>query len=362
MSYPALLRQPKWVLQSASTDRPGPEQLTAQPDADALQAWALIKPGWEAFHSGETLQAEQRLGEAMAQQPNNLLLLRAVNQCAPQLLRQDHISRRGAPWGSRIAVVLPGELRCLSRSRAFFKALRRHADLFVCTSVAFATAAEGLPATELQVVDREPNLPTGAMQQWHKLALALAMVRARENHRGRRYTHILKLRTDFHHAEPRHLLAELVAADGLIAASDKVFGGPRDLMLLFEAFPAAITAWFDQRQHHYWPINPDPILRSDDSIKWYGMAFPKQLVGQPATVDALRQVLIQGGSALAEALLRWQPPTDDPALTHSCMRFVQGHPRFASEVCFARFLNFNGIAVNSTPGVSGFLRSNRLHS
>ena len=34
MSYPALLRQPKWVLQSASTDRPGPEQLTAQPDAE----------------------------------------------------------------------------------------------------------------------------------------------------------------------------------------------------------------------------------------------------------------------------------------------------------------------------------------
>ena len=61
-------------------------------------------------------------------------------------------------------------------------------------------------------------------------------------------------------------------------------------------------------------------------------------------------------------LLRWQPPTDDPALTQSCMRFVQGHPRFASEVCFARFLNFNGIAVNSTPGVRGFLRSDRLHA
>ena len=119
------------MLQSASTDRPGPEQLTAQPDADALQAWALIKPGWKAFHAGETLQAEQRLGEAMAQQPNNLLLLRAVNQFAPQLLRQDRISRRGAPWGSRIAVVLPGELRCLPRSRAFFEALSRHANLFL---------------------------------------------------------------------------------------------------------------------------------------------------------------------------------------------------------------------------------------
>lgn len=362
MSYPALLRQPKWVLQSASTDRPGPEQLTAQPDADALQAWALIKPGWQAFHAGEALRAQQLWREAIAKQPHNLLLLRALNQCAPQLLRQGHISRRGAPWGSRIAIVLPGELRCLAQSESFFHALSRHADLFVCTSAAFAKAAQRLPAAELQVVDPEPSLPMGAMHQWHKLALALAMVRAREKHRGTRYTHILKLRTDYHHAQPRHLLKELVAADGLVAASDKVFGGQRDLMLFFEAFPAAITAWFDQRQHHYWPINPDPILRSDDSIKWYGMAFPKQLVGQPATVDALRQVLIQGGSALAEALLRWQPPTDDPALTQSCMRFVQGHPRFASEVCFARFLNFNGIAVNSTPGVSGFLRSDRLHA
>ena len=350
------------MLQSASADRQGPEQLSASPDAAALQTWALIKPGWDAFHAGETLRAEQLLGEAMAQQPNNLLLLRALNQCAPQLLRLGRISRRGAAWGSRIAVVLSGELRCLAQSKAFFKALSRHTDLFVCTSAAFINAAKDLPATELKAVHQEPNLPLGAMQQWHKLALALAMVRARERRLGRRYTHILKLRTDFHHAEPRHLLAELVATDGLIAASDKVFGGPRDLMLLFEAFPAAISAWFNQPQYHYWPINLDPILRSDDSIKWYGMAFPMQLVGRPASVDALRKVLSQGGRTLAEALLRWQPPTADPALASSCVRFVQGHPRFASEVFFARFLNFNGLAVNSTPGVSGFLRRDRLHS
>ena len=362
MSYPALLRQPNWVLQSASADRPGPEQLSATPDADALQAWALIQPGWEAFHIGEPTQAEQLWSEAITRHPSNLLLLRAVNHYAPQLLRQGRISHRSRPWGSRIAVVLPGELRCLNQSQAFFQALGRQADLFVCTSKAFAEPAGSLPAAELQVVDPEPNLPMGAMQQWHKLAMALAMVRARENRTGRRYTHILKLRTDFHHIQPRHLVTELVAADGLIAASDKVFGGRRDLMLLFEGFPAAITAWFDQREHRYWPINADPILSSDDSIKWYGMAFPKQLVGQPTSVDHLRQVLRQGGSALADALLRWQPSTDDQDLAQHCVRFVQGHPRFASEVCFARFLNFNAVPVHSSPGVTGFLRSDRLNA
>ena len=290
--------------------------------------------------------------------PHNLLLLRTLNSHAPTLLRQPALGRRLAPLGHRIAVLLPGELRGLTHSRSFLQALARRTDLFICTSAAWASEGRSLPG-QLHVVEPEPDLPMGAMQQWHKLALALAMVRREEQRSGRRYSHILKLRSDYLHAQPQHLLAELVAADGLICASDKVFGGRRELMLLFEGFHAAIAGWFDQREQAYWPINTAPILHSDDSSKWYGMAFPRELVGQPTSVAELREVLAQGGATLAEALLRWRPPAGASG-EDLVWRLFQGHPRFASEVCFARFLNFNAIPSHCSPGLMGFLRSDRL--
>ena len=357
-NLPSALRQPRWVLQSASADHAHPGPLSEEAHASALQSWGWIQPGWDAMEQGRIPQATELWQQALHEHPTDLLLQRALNLRAPQLLRQGHLSRRGAPWGSRIAIVLTGELRCLEHSRSFFTALAQHTDLFICTSAAYAEAARGL-AAELEVVDPEPALPMGAMQQWHKLACTLAMVRRREANSGRRYTHILKLRSDFHHAQPRRLLQELVAADGLVCASDKVFGGRRELMLLLEGFYPAISAWFDQQEQRYWPINVAPILRSDDSSKWYGMAFPRQLVGEPATVEELRGVLKRGGALLAEALLSWRPAAGaDPAALY--WRLFEGHPRFASEVCFARFLNFNAIPARSCPSLLGFLRSDRL--
>ena len=358
MPYPAPLRQPAWVLQSGSADQPGPEQLRSEPTPEAQQAWTLIEPGWRALQAGDRPRAEQLWRQALRRHPHNLLLLRTLNSHAPALIRQPALVRRRTPLGQRIAVLLPGELRGLAHSGPFLQALARRADLFICTSTAWAAEGRSLPG-QLQLVDPEPDLPMGAMQQWHKLALALAMVRRQEECTGRRYTHILKLRSDFLHARPQRLLTELVTADGLICASDKVFGGRRELMLLFEGFHAAIAGWFDQREQLYWPINTAPILRSDDSSKWYGMAFPRELVGQPSSVSELRAVLAQGGEALAEALLRWRPPAGSDG-DDLYWRLFQGHPRFASEVCFARFLNFNAIPSHCSPGLMGFLRSDRL--
>jgi hypothetical protein len=358
LNEPTLLHQPAWVLQSASADQPNLTKPSRGAMEEARQSWRLIQPGLAALQRGDSERAQRLWATAMQEQPSNLLLQRAVNRHRPQLLRQNLPSRRGAPWGSRIAIVLPGELRCLKHSQHFLASLSRHADLFICTSPGYAQAAATMPGM-LKVVDPEPNLPMGSMQQWHKLALALALVRQQETTSGRRYTHILKLRTDFHHAQPRHLLQELVNADGLICASDKVFGGRRELMLLFEGFFPAIAGWFDQQEQRYWPIHVTQILRSDDSAKWYGMAFPRELVGEPESVEKLRVVMERGGASLAEALMHWKPPAaSDPNTLY--WRLFQGHPRFASEVCFARFLNFNAIPAHSCPGLLGFLRSDRL--
>ena len=365
MDYPTLVRQPKWVLQSASADRPGPDQLSDEPDANAMEAWNIIKPGWKALRAGDTHEAKRHWSDAIKMQPNNLLLMRAVNQYAPELLEQGHISRLGGPWGCQIAVLIPGELRCIQNNYTFFKTLSRHTDIFICTTKPFANAAKKLAATKFQILNSEPEHPVGAMQQWHKLASTLSMVEAHERFKGRRYTHIIKLRSDFHHVQPRNLLRELVHAEGLICSSDKVFGGSRELMMLFKGFYTAIQGWFDQKEQRYWPINVDAILKSDDSCKWYGMNFPKQLVGQPATVEKLRETLISGGDELSKALQQWRIPeyrekTNTPSLyMNQLHRLVSGHPRFASEVCFARFLNFNGIQAHNSPGLLGFLRSDR---
>lgn len=359
LAYPAALRQPAWVLQSASADRPETELSPADPSAAARRSWTLIAPGWRALEAGDRAAAEALWRQALTQAPADLLLQRTINQHEPQLLACGRPSRRGAPFGTHIAIVLPGELRCLECSLPLLRTLARQTDLFVCTSSTYAAAARQLDATSLQVIDPEPGLPMGAMQQWHKLAVALEMVRAHERRSGLRYSHILKMRSDFHHVQPRRLLAELVAADGLICASDKVFGGRRELMLLFEGFYPAIAALFDEQEERYWPIHTAQILRSDDSAKWYGMSIPTDLVGQPASVEALRAVLATGGEALAQSLLRWRPPAA-AELEGLCCRFFRGHPRFASEVCFARFLNFNFIPAHSSPGLLGFLRSDRL--
>ena len=166
---------------------------------DALQAWELVKPGWDALQNGDIEQAES--AGACCSTTHNLLLMRAINQYAPELLVQKRIRRGGGPWRSRIAVVVPGELRCYRHSEELFKSLSRHTDMFVCTSEAFANTAEQLAVTKVKVIDQEPNHPIGAMQQWHKLAITLSMVRAHEKRTKKRYTHIVKLRSDFHHVQ-----------------------------------------------------------------------------------------------------------------------------------------------------------------
>lgn len=355
MTYSSLITQPRWVLQSGSAERKN--NLVTKPDIDAIESWKWIEPGWNALQEGNQDSAEHLWNIALKKQPTNLFLLRAVNQFATHLLQVKKRSLRAAPWGTRIAVLIPGELRCLKTNWNFFKDLSKHTDLFICTTPSFAKIARSLPA-EILIINAEPNLPMGAMQQWHKLSMALQMLKSKEKTTGKRYTHILKLRTDFYYAQPRHLLRELVQADGMLCTSDKVFGGSRDLMLLFEGFYAAIRSTFDQKEQIYWPINIEPILKSDYSHKWYGMSFPRSLVGQPKSVECLRQVLKDGGSHLAYELLIWQP---NAAISpDDYIRFFKGHSRFASEICFARFLNFNSISTHTCPGLTGFLRNDRI--
>ena len=348
---PLCCRQEPWVLQSASADQPDPPAGVAT-TAEAHAAAALIQhdPNWPA---------------ALPAHPANLVLARAINQQAPQQLTQAVPHWLPRPGRKRFAVLLPGELRSLERSRAWLTDLRQHADLFICTTAAYAEAAASLRPAGMAVVEQhsalvaaEADLPESSMRQWHKLAVCLELMRQHEARRGRLYWQVLKLRSDYFVLQPQTLLRELKALAnnpeaGLIGASDKVFAGSRDRMLLFEGFWQSLAGQFLDLAQKRWPINLIPILAGDDSAKWFGFGFPQRLVGQPTTVVELRRRLNQGGPKLGRALAApWQP--NEPLHT-----LCPDQPRFSSEVAFARFLNSNGISMRETPALRGFLYSDR---
>ena len=348
---PLCCRQEPWVLQSASADQPHPPAGVAT-TAEANAAAVLIQkdPNWPA---------------ALPAHPTNLVLARAVNQRAPQRLTQAVPRWLPRPGRKRLAVLLPGELRSLERSRTWLKTLRQQADLFICTTAAYAEAASNLRPAGLAVVEQqsalvaaEADLPMGSMRQWHKLAKCLELMRQQEARRGRLYQQVLKLRSDYFVLQPQTLLRELSALThnpnaGLIGASDKVFAGSRDRMLLFEGFWQSLAGQFLDLEQKRWPINLSPILAGDDSAKWFGFGFPQRLVGQPTTVEELRRRLSHGGPELGRALAAaWQP--QEPLHT-----LCPNQPRFSSEVAFARFLNFNAIPMRETPALRGFLYSDR---
>ena len=262
-----------------------------------------------------------------------LIQARLQNQQEPSSLQQQQSSVRPRWRKHNCALLLTGELRCLSRSQALLQRLNKEADLFIVTTAAYADSAQRLTRSDqILIVDQLPaeaqhdqRFPVGSMKQWHKLHLALQLVQTAEQRRGRRYSHLLKLRSDYFYVHPQRLIKDVIQQTqqpeaGLVGASDKVFGGPRDWMMLFQGFFQSLEGWFDDREQHYWPINLAQVLASDEALKWYGMNWPVELIGQPETTEAWRQVLLKGGDGLATALAQFKP---GPNTTYH--RLFQGH-------------------------------------
>ena len=356
-------KQPAWVIQSASADQPNPNE---PPTPEAAIAKETLIEGFKLIkNNGDVIQAKKLWKEALKQNPKNLWLARAINRIAPEILQQRvpkrwHLSKR-----RRVAVLIPGELRCLNRSASLLKNLSNWADLFICTTAIHAEAANGLRPKALAVIEQnqslqeeEQKLAVGSMKQWHKYAVCCRMIRQSEQQQGVLYKSVLKLRTDYFLLEPQKLEADLTELHknpyaGLIGSSDKIFAGRRDLMLILEGFWMGLRGRFLDVNPRDWSINTTQILQSDDCVKWFGLGFPKRIVGEQSSVKELRAVLEQGGQALAQALSEtWLP--NEPLVN-----FFPGHPHFPSEVAFARFLNGNGIPMREQKSLRGFLYSDR---
>lgn len=348
--YPAFICQQDWVIQSASAD----QGHLIPPCIDGLKAWAIVKAGIEYLKNKEDSCSDEYWRSVLRENNDNILIYRHFNIYSPELIEQTVPKRFTRPSKSKIAIILTGELRCIEKSRELIKSLANYVDLFIATTYDFSNISLGQKLC--LTVEDDANLQIGSMQQWHKLSKGLEAVRNYEIENKKRYTHIMKLRSDYHFIDPRDLLKDLVDSEGILCSSDKIFGGSRDLMFLFYGFPKLILSVFNNNECRYWPINIDHILMSDDSFKWYGMNFPVELVGNPSTVSELRYILSRQYSEIGSSLLTWIPKDPD---TPEFSKLFIGHKYFASEICFARFLNFNAIPVTFKKSIAGFLRHDR---
>ena len=204
----------------------------------------------------------------------------------------------------------------------------------------------------------EKNLSFNPIKQWQKLAIGLKMIEEQENRIRKKYTHILKIRTDYFFAHPKNILKDLRVLSnstrGLVGASDKSIWGQKRSDDVNERLFNGILGWQMQVEDVYWPINIDQILESDESIKWYGFNWPVELIGTPKTVDELRSLLIKNYCTLKQRLQLFK--ADKFTSYH---KLFKGNTDFASEVAFARHLNFVGIPFNECYGLRGFLYQDR---
>ena len=151
-------------------------------------------------------------------QDTALVKARQQNHLDPTSLHQTKTLIRSRWHKHNSALLLTGELRCLSRSQLLFKELRKAADIFIVTTAAYAGTAERLTrSNQILIVDeliseaeRDQRFPVGSMRQWHKLHLALQLVQGAEQRRRRRYSHLLKLRSDYFYVHPQHLIEDVI--------------------------------------------------------------------------------------------------------------------------------------------------------
>ena len=326
------------------------------------------QPAWVLLTASTNRQSVEGGGNTTHNILNDVALIQArqQNSANPSRLVQP-LPRSNTEAPARFAIVLIGELHCFQRSEALLRQLSQEADLYVVTSERFRDIAETITQPhQRQIIEDHPKeasvdegLPVNSMKQWHKLSLALELIRRHEQTLKRRYRYILKLRSDYFYAHPDRMLNSVAKQCrspnlGLVGASDKVFGGRRDQMMLMEGFFQAIPLWFDQRETEYWPINLHQVLASDDAIKWFGMNWPKAIVGTPGDPTSWRETLTAGGQNLVEELAAFRP---SPIAEYH--RILRGHERFASEICFSRFLNFCGLPFKECFGLRGFLYNDR---
>jgi len=311
--------------------------------------------------------ADQAPSRSRQVRDSKLIFSRDLNKSCPTRLVQRGIGPHRRDQPSNTAVLVIGELRCFERCQKLVQDLSKKNDLFIATSKKHKRKAEMI-ANKSRILlfddtstekNQNHKFPHRAMLQWQKLQSALELVCLEEKRRGKKYSSIIKMRTDYYYVHPKNMIDKIneqlnKAGSGMIGASDKTFAGSRDNMMLLRTFANLLKPLFYNRSHHYLPINVTQVINSDVSCKWYGMKWPVEIIGKPQSIEDLWKTLKRKEHEFTKLFDEFVPKESSEYIS-----FFEGDNQFASEISFAYFLNAAGIPFNDCISLRGFLYSDR---
>ncbi len=338
---------------------------------NSVHPWFTWQKAMRAFGKGDHAAGLRLSKVAFFEADKDLSLMRQINTMAPSVLKHNSLILTPPMDSIRLAVVIPGDLRCIDRNMALFQELLKYCDLFICSSERSRMATrelKDLPGLKISIVPDAVHLPFGAMQQWMRLKESLDMVEQAERQKKISYTHIVKLRTDYFYANPAELLKSVgKIVSGIEACSDKVFAGDRKTMMSMRAFYDNIMDFVVDKDYKF-PVNIHQIIRSDDCFKWFGMLLPEKVLNGATMTDQFRTNLSKfdqtaiSNMATEVSLFNQSPKAEKGKRLMQTLydNVAAGEKVFASEICFAAFLNKMNITVRWNPSLSGILWSDRV--
>ena len=198
------------------------------------------------------------------------------------------------------------------------------------------------------------NRRGGGVLQWLRYRDALDSLLSYEQETGT-YHHVIKrLRTDFLFTNPHLLLGteRELAGWWLLAQTDLVFGGRREVMFALRGMFDAGNHFFYGRTKAWFPLNLHQILASDRVIRWNWSRVPyAALFPQPA----------RGPDQIEAAILNLQ---DERKLMGAKVSALltpgSGNEIFPLERVFAQYLNFLNIPALADAQFEGSLSLERF--
>lgn len=292
--------------------------------------------------------------------PQSLILKRLINDINPSHLESqrrvlytfflDAINKT-INRNKRVAILITGSMRTQKRAEQFLYNLPDSIDVYICTDS--RSYQDALEITQKVILDNFESEIHGAINQWHKLKTGLQLIKDHERENNMKYTHIYKIRTDFYFCRPMLAAAKISYGSNFTATSDKIFGGKRDTMMLFQNFLE-----FNKRiSNEKLIVDSAWITNASDSVKWYGFLLETNDLKGVISVEQLKNRFKLSTSRDSMynkqemCLYRKNPDTQS--------RFFEGGNIFASEIVFAAFLMYQKIIPSYSNCFSGFLYSDR---
>jgi hypothetical protein len=271
------------------------------------------------------------------------------------------MTKRRTSARSKIAILVPGQLRCLEFSYPHFKSWSKGADLFVLTNRTYTEQARAVAELGAscrfvedrpQLAEQEASISTAQLTQWLKLRACIDMLWEVERERNHRYDYIIKMRTDYVLAAPDALLdMDMEATNNCIYANtDVCFSGRREFVLPLHGLYMAGLTTFYKRSDQYFAINPDHILECDaTSCKWFLARFPRDLVDlSPFNRGTPSAELLQSIKNNRDKIVNYVHGSGNELVPDTT-----GCRDFASELVFFYYMNFLGIPIKSHRKLTG---------